>query len=50
MQNIYKILIVIGVIGLICSGFAGSSSGDMAIVSLAVVAISGFLYSKETKK
>lgn len=50
MQGIYKILIVIGVIGLICSGFAGSSAGDMAIVSLAVVAISGFLYSKATKK
>ena len=50
MQNIYKILIVIGVIGLICSGFAGSSAGDMAIVSLAVVASSGFLYSKERKK
>lgn len=49
MQGVYKVLIVIGVIGLICSGFSGSSAGDMAIVSLAVVAISGFLYAKGSK-
>nr|DAG45515.1 MAG TPA: hypothetical protein [Caudoviricetes sp.] len=49
MQNIYKILIVIGVIGLLSSGFAGNSSGDMAVVSLAVIAVSGFLYWKNSK-